>query len=131
MYKKIIFFAAVLMIFPSVLFAGEMIQIECNTCNFKSTHLFEGCGMAGIKNSIVFCDNCKNFHTIPTKIEFETDMSKNAALVRQTGRKIFLGFKCLTYPCPKCNSIAYRYKGSTCPLCLKGRLEKRNSGYWD
>lgn len=131
MLKKIVLFFTVFTILSDIALAGALIQFSCSKCKFKSDSIPEGCGFAGIGHTVVFCNNCKKFDSIPTKIDFQTEQNEDAGIVKSIGEEEFLGVKRLVYPCPRCGSKAFAYDGPVCPICRKGRLKKEDMGLWD
>lgn len=131
MLAKLVIFCLAFMFLLGIAFAGTLVELSCDTCGFKSGSMQEGCGFAGVRHTIIFCDICKTFYSIPTDIEFETEKNAGADLVKPTGKEDFLGSERLVYPCPRCGSKGFSYDGPACPMCNKGTLKKEDLGYWD
>lgn len=131
MFKKIIFLLITFIFLSSIVLAGTIVEFVCDKCGFKSTELDEGCGKAGINYTIVYCDTCKKFFSIPTEIAFKTKLSENFNVIKPIGNEVFLGEKRLVYPCPQCKSKAFVYDRTVCPICKKGKLQNRSIGIWD
>ena len=121
----------ILMSLTNICFAGEITQFCCDKCGFESDPLPEGCGMAGIKKTIVYCGKCKDFRSLDSAIAFKTELNNNAVLVKPAGKVKFLGKERLVYPCPECGSKAFVYDGPLCPHCFNGKLNKKDMGLWD
>lgn len=131
MLKKTVLLFTIFIIFSNIAVAGTLIQFSCSECGFKSDSITEGCGFAGIENTVIFCNNCKKFDSIPAKIIFQTEENKSANIVEPMGEEEFLEAKRLVYPCPRCGSKAFAYDGPVCPICKKGVLRKEETGLWD
>jgi len=128
---KEVFLILAIMTISSIAFAGTMTELSCDSCGYKSKALYEGVAGEGYSNSIVYCEICKNFYAIPTKIVFETDRHKKSDIPETTEKEKFLGKERLVYRCPKCGGKAFTYDGPLCPICKNGRLHKRIVGVWD
>jgi len=120
-----------IMFISTTAFAGTMTQLYCDKCGYKSNILHEGLGFEGYANSIVYCEVCRDFYAIPTEIVFETDRHKKSDIPKATEKGKILGEERLVYCCPKCGDKAFAYDGPVCPICKKGRLQKRSVGVWD
>lgn len=139
--KKIILSAGMALFVACAAIAGELVEINCDRCAYKSEALYEGSSGSGVAKGIVYCDACKQFYSL--SIKNYTDDTTN--IVKPLGKKEFLGKVRITYPCPKCGSEAYLYyaqvsapggnnplpKEELCPRCKKGKLHKQMIGKWD
>jgi Zn finger protein HypA/HybF involved in hydrogenase expression len=131
MTKKNLFGLAVILsitFFSSLAFSGTLEKVKCDKCNYLSDDLHVGGGMAGTENTVIYCEACKQFYTIPTNV---TSTGGNFNIVQPKGKKEFLGEERLVYPCPKCGSDAYAYNGPVCPICREGKLQEKFLGKWD
>ena len=128
--KSLVGLAVILSItfFSSLAFSGTLEKVKCDKCNYSSDDLYVGGGMAGSENTIIYCEACKQFYTIPTSV---TTTGGNLNIIQPKGKKEFLGEERLVYPCPKCGSDAYAYDSSVCPVCGKGKLNYEVRGKWD
>lgn len=138
--NKTILSISVALVMASVVNAGELVEISCDKCAYKSETLYEGSSGLGIAKGIVYCDTCKQFYSISIKNYAED----TTTIAQPIGKKEFLGKMRITYPCPKCGSEAYLYyseettpgrdkpsKEEICPICKKGKLRKQMTGKWD
>ena len=121
-----------MMIFLSnIAFAGVIREFLCNKCGFKSSPVYEGSGMLGIENTTIYCNKCKKFQAIPTKIVMDREDNKDFNIVEPIGKGEFLGEERLVYPCPVCGLESFAYNGPLCPICGEGLLQAQVRGMWD
>ncbi|MFH1199391.1 MAG: hypothetical protein V1650_04485 [Candidatus Omnitrophota bacterium] len=131
MFKKTGLVILALLFIATITFAGQIKQLTCDYCGFKSSEVFEGAGKSGIEKTIVYCPKCKDFFAIPTKRAFQTQANMLIKTTNWKGYSKFMGRTRLVYSCPVCNGDAYVYDGPVCPACKKGKLKTENIGDWD
>ena len=118
-------------------YAGEIMVISCDRCDYRSDPLYEGEGFAGVPHTIIYCPACKKFLTILTETlkeahsKINEKIYKDAKVSPSAGEENFLGEKCRVFTCPACQKKAFEYNGKKCPLCLKGRISGERVGLWD
>lgn len=128
MRKRSVIVIAVIVCLCGIALAGTITQLVCDKCKFESNDLFEGSGIDGSMRTIVYCEACKNFYTIPTA-SFRS--GRDSRVQEPIGKKEFFGQERQVYRCPQCIALTVRYDGPTCPLCSKGILRKTSVGMWD
>jgi len=131
MRKSILLITAIVLFVSNYAVAGVGLVVSCTNCGYKSKEVREGGGLKGIEQTVVYCETCKNFFDIPTRVQFDVEANKRESIVASVGKEKYLGEECFVYPCPVCGGRAFAYKGKICPVCKKNNLRFQEAFLWD